>query len=130
MARGAQKQAAAAVNNENKVSGDLGSKATSLEDTLIPQYESEITNPQGFGNSSLNAMNTAAQQSTGGATAGAVGAMARAAARTRNRGGYQAGADEAVRSGQREGSQRAVEIQGENAKLKEAQREGGLAGLN
>jgi len=100
----------------------LNKRAMSLQDTLEPQLQHDIQAPQGYAAGDLNAMNTAAQQGAGGATAGAVGSMGRAAARTRNRGSFTAAADEAARSGQREASQRGVEIQGANANLKAQQR--------
>ena len=129
MARGPTKQANAAVNNENRVAGNLEGRSNTLFDTLEPQLTSEATNPQGYGAKDLAATNTAAQQSIGGSTAGAVGSGNVMAARTRNRGGFSAAADEAARSGQRELSQRATEIQGQNAQLKENQRQAGLSGL-
>lgn len=74
-------------------------------------------------------MNTASQQSIGGATAGAVGQGNLTAARTRNRGGFTGALDEAVRGGQRQLSENALGIQGENANLKEQQRQTALGSL-
>jgi hypothetical protein len=74
-------------------------------------------------------MNTASQQSVGGSTAGAVGEGNLEAARTNNSGGFAPALDEAVRSGQRTLSQNALDIQGENAKLKQSQQQAGLSGL-
>jgi hypothetical protein len=100
----------------------LSKRATSLQDTLEPQLEQDIQAPQGYGQSGLNAMNTAAQQSAGGATAGLVGEGMARAARTGNRGSFTAAAAEAGRQGARATSQRAVEIQSANEKLKQEQR--------
>ncbi len=73
-------------------------------------------------------MNTAAQQSTGGATAGAVGQGNLMAARLRNQGGFQVAGDESAREGMRQNSQAAVQNAGENEKLKQIQKQSGLAG--
>ena len=102
--------------------------ANGIFSTLLPQYEQEALNPQGFGGPGLAAMNTAAQQSTGGATAGAVGQGTLMAARTRNLGSAQSGNNAAAENAQRVNSQRAVEIQGENERLKQEQAREGRAG--
>jgi hypothetical protein len=100
-----------------------------LFSTLAPAYKAEAANPQGFGKADLDTMNTASQQSVGGSTAGLVGQGMLTAARTRNVGGNSAALDEAARIGDRTLSQNAVEIQANNAALKEKQRQEGLAGL-
>lgn len=135
MARGAQNQAKQAFDQSKKTFANTqdvygGAKSTSsdLYNQLFPALKQEATNPQGYAPQDLAAMRTAGEQSLGGATAGAVGEGGLTAARTRNAGGFQSAGDEAVRSGERELSQRAVETEGENAKLKEIQRQAGLAG--
>lgn len=115
-------QVAQAGLDQNKA---LNSRATSIADTLEPQLEQDIQAPQGYG-SGVNAMNTAAQQSAGGATAGLVGEGMARAARTRNRGAFTAAADQAARSGAQATSQRAVEIQSANENMKQQQRSAAL----
>jgi hypothetical protein len=104
--------------------------SNSLYSSLFPAFTAEATNPQGFGATDLAAMNTASQQSIGGATAGAVGQGSLRAARTRNSGGQAAEADSAVKSGEQTLSQNALGIQGENAALKQEQKQAGLSGLS
>jgi hypothetical protein len=128
MARGAQKDAQQTYKQAQEVAGTAETNANQLYKQLFPAFEAEATNPQGFGREDLAAMNTAAQQSVGGATAGAVGEGDLEAARTRNAGGFQPALDEAVRSGERQLSTDALGVQEENARLKEAQRQAGLAG--
>lgn len=103
--------------------------AQDLYKQILPIFQKEATNPQGFAPADLAAMNTASQQSVGGATAGAVGEGNLAAARTRNSGGYTPALDEAVRSGQRQLSTNALDTQTKNALLKESQKQSGISGL-
>lgn len=119
----------AAVTKSNQLADLYTGGAQGLRSTLEPQLEADVRNPTGYGASGLAAMNTAAQQSAGGAVAGATGAMGRAAARTRNAGGYAAAGDEAAREGARSASQRSVEIAGSNEQLKQQQRQSALKGL-
>ena len=129
MARGAQNQPKQTFGESQDVFKGSQGNAQQLYAKLFPQLEQEAMNPTGFSPTDLAAMNTASQQSVGGSTAGAVGEGNLEAARTRNAGGFAPVLDEAVRSGQRQLSQNAVGIQGENANLKESQRQAGLKGL-
>lgn len=130
MARGAQDQAKKTFNESQGVFGTSQGNANDLYSKLFPTFQAEATNPQGFAPGDLAAMNTANQQSVGGSTAGAVGEGDLAGARTRNSGSFAPALDEAVRSGERTASENAVGIQGENAALKESQRQAGIAGLS
>jgi hypothetical protein len=103
--------------------------AGQLFNFLAPQYEQEAVNPQGFGSADLGSMNTAVQQSTGGATAGAVGQNALTSQRTRNLGGMQASNNDSANEAAKINSQKARDIQSANAGLKQQQKQSGLAGL-
>ena len=129
MARGAQQQAQQTFNQSQGVFGNANSNAQQIYGQLLPALTQEATNPQGYSPKDLSAINTAGQQSVGGATAGAVGEGNLAAARTRNSGGFAPAMDEAVRSGERQLSSDALQTQTNNANLKEAQRQEGLSGL-
>lgn len=122
-------QATAAADKAGALSDTLGSRATGLASTLEPQLEMDLTNPSGYGATDLAAMKTAAGESAAGSTAGTVGALRRAAARTRNAGGYAAAEDEAARSGQRAASTAALDITAKNADLKQRQKEEAARGL-
>lgn len=74
-------------------------------------------------------MNTAVQQGTGGATAGAVGQAGLDAERTGNRGAMQGALDESAREGERTNADAALAIGSKNADLKAKQQQAGLAGL-
>ena len=128
MARAAEKQAKDTYNTSQGVVGTGQKNANDIFGQLMPQYQQEAVNPQGFGASGLAAMNTAAQQSTGGSTGGAVGQGDLMAARMRNKGGFQVAGDESAREGMRTNAQASVENQAANEKLKQAQKQAGLAG--
>ena len=129
MARGAQDQANKTYRGANSVFTGAQGNSSDLYKRLFPMLQQEATNPTGYDPKDLAAMNTASQQSVGGATSGAVGDLGLEAARTRNAGGFAPAEDEAVRSGQRQLSQNALGVQGANADLKEKQRQLGIAGL-
>src|SRR5690348_4147207 len=82
MARGSEQANTAATSAQN-ASNQFGANANALYSTLAPELMSEAAHPSGFGPQELARMNTAAQQSAGGANAGAVGQGALLAQRTR-----------------------------------------------
>lgn len=135
MARQAQKNAQSTYNAAQGVQSQGSAlenqaltNSNAIFNALMPQYEAEATNPSGYGASGIAAMDTAAQQSTGGSTAGAVGKLNQMAARTRNKGGFQIAGDEAARQGARQNSQEAVQVQSANEQLKQQQKQAGLVG--
>lgn len=128
MARAAQNQAKDTFGQAKGVAGQSQSNANSIYGPLLQQYQAEATNPQGIGTTGLNAENTASQQSTGGSVAGSVGQGNLMAARTRNRGSFQVAANDAARAGMARNSQNAVENIASNERLKQVQKQAGLAG--
>lgn len=129
MGKGANKQLLSNSGTAQGRSGNLSGKANSAYSFLEPQLESEATNPQGYSPTDLSAINTATQQSAGGSTAGTVGESNLEAARTRNSGGFAGVATEAGRSAERDLSQKALDVQTQNANLKEAQRQQALSSI-
>ena len=130
MSRAAQGQATNTYNQSNALDQSANQNSTALYDELVPTFSQEATNPQGFGKTDLAAMNTAAQQSEGGALGSAVGQAGTLAAANRNSGSFAPALDEASRSAGRNLSNISVGIQGENAKLKQAQQQEGIQGLS
>jgi len=128
VARGSN-TATAAANSAQGLSSGLESNAGNIYSGLAPQLQAEATAPPGFAPTDLAAMNTAAQESAGGATAGATGRGALLAARTKNAGTADAAIADAARSGGENAIRAATGIQGENAQLKEHERQSGLTGL-
>ena len=94
--------------------------------TLAPALTQEATNPQGFQQSDLNDMNSAALQSLGGSQAAAVGAGGVRAARTRNAGAGDAAIGESSREAMRDLSQRALQVSTANATMREQKRQQAL----
>lgn len=128
MARGSEQANTAATSAQN-LSNQFAGNANALYSTLAPELESEAAHPAGFNPAELADMNTAAQQSAGGATAGAVSQGALRAARTGNLGGSDAAIQEAARNGGQTASKAAVGIKNQNSMLKQSQRRAALSGL-
>lgn len=128
MGRGSD-QATSSATTAQQNSKAFNSNASGIYGTLIPQLTSEISNPQGFSPTAKANLTTSAQQSTGGATAGASGRGALLAGRTRNAGTADAAIGDAMRSGAQDLSQKSVDIEGQDAELKEHQRQEGLSAL-
>lgn len=110
------------------IASTAGKNATSLYNTLMPEYAQEASGNDGFSSGDMSSMNTAAQQSVGGSVAGAVGQGDLSSARTRNAGGFTSALDDSVRSGQQTLSQDALGVQDQNAMLKQANKQAGIAG--
>jgi hypothetical protein len=111
------------------ISGNLLSNAQNVYGGLEPQLAAEAAHPMGFTPQAKALMNTAAQQSAGGSTAGAIGQGRLYATRTRNAGGAKQAIGEAVRGAGENLSNAAVGTELANANLQEKQRQAGLGGL-
>lgn len=124
---------AAAAGNNAKVGQALNSsynnQANNNSSILTPTLTQLATNPTGFGQQTINNMNTAALQSAGGAAAGTVGAANLAAARTNNAGAYAPAASQAGHDATASLSDAALGVQNRDAILKQQQQQEGLAGL-
>jgi hypothetical protein len=128
MARGSETASNAATTAQTD-SANLENNANQLYSTLAPTLESEVANPVGYNPADLSKMTTAAEQSAGGTQAGATGQGALLASRTKNPGTAAAAIVESARSAGQDLSQKALGIQTGNARLKEQQRQSGIAGL-
>lgn len=129
MATRGNDQAQQASKSANAISNTNAGEASGIFGTLNPFLTAEMVHPPGFDPATLAGMNTGAQQSAGGAAAGAVGQGALRAARTRNRGGSDAATGASVRSAGETLSKGLLGVQSANARLKEQQREGATEGL-
>lgn len=128
MSRGGTSKQNQTYNQSQQVGNTAQTNQNALAATLTPMYQDEAVNPQGFG-SDLPGINTAAQQSTGGALAAQKGDAALQAARSRNRGSSQVAEDESVRNAMRTNSQNALNVGKANAELKQNQSQAGISGL-
>ena len=111
-------------NNKN-----LNSHASSLYGFLDPTLEAQATNPQGYTPTQMADMNTASQQSLGGATGAVTGQANLTAARTRNAGGFQGAIGTGTRDAMKQDSQNAVQIQANQANLQQQQKQQALSAL-
>lgn len=121
--------AATAETSANKMSGVNAGEAAGTFGTLNPFLTTEMLHPAGFDPATMAAMNTGAQQSAGGAAAGAVGQGALRAARTRNRGGADAAVGASTRAAGETLSKGLLGVQESNARLKQQQQQEGAGGL-
>lgn len=114
------------LNNSGVAQGnnkDLTGAASGISSKLVPQLESQASNPQGYTPQQLAYMNTASQQSLGGSTAGVTGQANLEAARTRNAGGMQGAVGSGSRTAEKQLSQNAVGIQSQQANEQQQQRQ-------
>src|ERR1700722_16582488 len=128
--RQAKNQATKNYNQANQLETAALGNSTALYDQLDPTYTQEATNPQGYGAPDIAAMDTAAEQSAGGAEGSAVGQGNREAAANRNSGSFAPALDEASRAAGRNFSADALSVQNKNADLKQKQRQEGISGLS
>jgi hypothetical protein len=112
------------------ISTGYGAEAGDIGSMLVPELKHEALHPTGFNPTDLNSMLVAGQQGAGGATGSIAGEANLHAARARNNASLSSVLDEAERGKVRQLSQNALDVQGQNAQLKEKQRQAGLAGLS
>lgn len=113
----------------NRRSKTLTSNANDVYGFLDPTLTAEATNPTGYAPGDLAAINTASQQSLGGATSAVTGQSNLEAARSRNAGGFQGAIGSGSRAAMKQNSENAVNVQEQNAQLKEAQKQQALSSL-
>lgn len=111
------------------LSTGFGSEAGDIGSMLVPQLTQEALHPTGFNPADLNSMLVAGEQGAGGATGAISGEANLRAARSRNNASLSSVLDEAERGKTRQLSQNALDVQGQNAALKQKQQQAGLAGL-
>jgi hypothetical protein len=114
-----------ASTNANTLFGE----AQSDQSQILPFLQQEATNPQGFGQQTMGQMTTAGGQ----ATAGALGSGINKADLTASRTGNQASLSDiiaaATRGGESATSNNALDLNLDNAKLKQQQQQAGIAGI-
>lgn len=130
MARQAQNNAQSTYNQSQNLTNSSEANSNALYGTLMPAFEQEAVNPQGFTPSQIAAQDTASQQSTGGAVAGATGEANLEAARNRNAGSFAPALDKAARGAATVNSKNALGVQTGNATLEQGKQQSGLSGLS
>lgn len=125
----AQKAAQNAASTASATGTKYGSEAEDIGSTLVPTLKGEATHPVGYDPRDLNAMLVAGEEGAGGATGSLKSEAELSAARTHNTGALSGVLDELARTKTRQLSENALNVQGENARLKEKKRQAGLSGL-
>lgn len=129
MARQATNQAQKTYKEANNLEGASLANSNALYSQLDPIYQNEAVNPQGFNPKEMSDFTTSAEQSAGGALGAATGKATQLAAANRNSGSFAPVLDEASRASSRNLSKSNLDVQNENAMLKEKQRQEGISGL-
>lgn len=128
MAKGASKAAQNQVGVDNAYAKQYNQRASTVSDTLFPFLTGEMNDPQGFGQETLDKMETQG----GEATSGALGAGKESAEllgeRTGNTAAIPGIIDSTTRDAMKQQSDNALGISTQNAKLKEMQRQAGASG--
>lgn len=134
--RSLQKTAQQGATTASTTGGNYGAAAGQIGGNIVPFLEGQVNNPTGFSSTDMNNMLVANQQGAGGATSGITGQANLQAARTRNAGGFTSALDQAARDRTMAQSQGALQVQNENANLKQkkqmeaSQQLGGLYGTD
>ena len=108
----------------NGLEGLYGGNAAGVNSTLQPLLTSQAVAPTGESPNDIAAQTTAAEQTAGGANAGATGGAMLRAARTRNLGSGQAAISQAGQNAGQELSETNAGIQAKNAGVKVQQQRG------
>ena len=109
--------------------GQYSANAANVYGGLEPQLAAEAAHPTGLTPVQKASENTAAQQSAGGGTAGAIGAGKLYSARTHNAGGAKAAIGQATRGTGANLSEAALGTEQQDASLQNRNRQAGLTGL-
>jgi hypothetical protein len=130
MGSGVKKDAFSNYGKASNLSDTLTSNAANVYGALEPTLQAEAAHPMGYTPNQKALMNTSAQQSAGGSTAGAIGEGRLYAARTKNAGGAKQAIGEAVRGAGENLSNAAVGTELSNANLQQKQQQAGQSGLS
>ena len=125
-------QAGANANTSNATAGGYGAGAQSIQGSLIPTLNRELTGTQGLTPTQQNSLLVAGQQGSGGAAGGLAGAAGLTAARTRNSGALSGTLDQIARAKTQAGSQANLGVANESTQValdKQKQAQQQLQGL-
>jgi hypothetical protein len=129
VAKGASTAAQSATGQGKQLEGLYTNEATGLGNEITPFLQNELNNPQGYGAQTLSQMQTAGGQAVSGAT-GAAGEQAQLqASRTGNPAATAGVIDATARNAMTQQSNNALNINQQNALLKQKQQQAGASGL-
>lgn len=130
MSKGSSVAAQNALGSDQAAATTYGNNAAGVNSQLTPFLESELTNPQGYGQQTLSQMQTQGGQATSGALGAGKEAATLAASRTGNPSAVPGIIDATTRDAMRQQSNNVLGIDTQNADLKQKQQQAGAAGLN
>lgn len=129
MPKGVEGQQLGNSTTAQNLSSGLTANAANIYGGLEPTLAAEAAHPSGYTPAQKALQDTAAQQSAGGATAGAVGQGGLYAARTRNAGAAQSAIGSATRGAGANLSNEAVGTETRSANLANQNQQRGISGL-
>jgi hypothetical protein len=118
------------VTNADNASSSLLQQGQAEQAQVLPFLQSEMNNPQGFGQQGTNELMTAGGQATSGAVGGANEAAQLRASRSGNPSSSASIIDAAARGGAQQQSNNALGIDTANLQQKEAQQQAGAQGIS
>jgi len=116
--RSQQKVGKQAEGNESAVAGQAGANASQVGSSIIPGLEREANNPWGLTPTEKSNALTQGAEAVGGVNSGVTGAADLLGTRTKNTAGIPAALDEAARQKGRQLSNNALQVNSEDANLK------------
>jgi hypothetical protein len=129
MAKGAQKQAQKLFGNEADFTGVERGRGKDDRSQIFPFLTNELDNPQGFGKDALSQMLTQGGEAVSGATGAAGEAANLNASRTGNTAAVPGIIDSTARNAMRQQSNNALDVNIQDAMLKQKQQQAGATGL-
>ena len=126
---GSNAQQQAAEQSGQQLSNTYNEQAQQAQQQLLPFYQAEITDPTGYGQQTINEMNTASGEAVSGSEGGAIQQAKLNASRSGNPASQSAIIDEATRQGTSASAKSALDVALLNAQLKQAQQQAGIQGL-
>jgi hypothetical protein len=117
--RSVAKQAGSNAQQAGEEAGNFNTKANQIYSGLIPGLLRDVNTPTGYTPQEVNNMLVSGGEAVGGVNSGVLGQADLAAARTRNAGGFSNALDEAARVKSRQLASNALQVSGEDARLKQ-----------
>ncbi len=130
--RALQQKDTSAAGTAGTAAGTAGATAAGIGANLVPYQTQQMLHPAGESQRDIGAQLTQSLAGTGGATAGLTGAADKMSATTRNPMGFSSALDAAARARDKGGAQAGADVAAENVKVKlgqQADASKGLAGL-
>lgn len=130
MAKGEKHQALNQFGKEGHIADTLGARGRTDYNSVFPFLSNELTNPEGFGQTTVDKMLTQGGQAVSGATGAAKEAATLNASRTGNTAAVPGIIDATARNAMKQQSNNALDVNIKDAMLKEQQRQDAAKGIS